>query len=131
MPNTISTICVVDDDPDIRESLRIFIEDEGYEVVEAEDGLTALDVLRASPTGKVVLLDLMMPRLDGVGVLRRVEAEPGALGRHAYIIITANRNTLSADARAVIERLHVPIVTKPFDLARVREAVERAADRLA
>jgi CheY-like chemotaxis protein len=131
MSNINSTICVVDDDPDIRESLRTFIEDEGYQVVEAEDGLVALEVLRASPMGKVVLLDLMMPRLDGVGVLRRVEAEPETLGRHAYIIITANRNTLSVDARKVIERLHVPIVTKPFDLARVREAVERAADRLA
>ena len=129
MPSQTSCVCVVDDDADIRESLRIFLEDEGYTVLEAADGLHCLELLRASDELCVVLLDLMMPRLDGAGVLQQVAAEPQTLGRHAYIVITANRYSAPDEARRLTRQLHIPIVTKPFDLVAVLDAVERAMDR--
>jgi two-component system, chemotaxis family, chemotaxis protein CheY len=58
---------VVDDDPDVRLSLADALEDEGYEVLTAQDGSAALDllVLGRDPPPDLILLDMMMPRMDG------------------------------------------------------------------
>jgi CheY-like chemotaxis protein len=58
-------ILLVDDDPDIRESLKGLLEDEGYSVKEAANGKEALDVLNATPIPCLILLDLTMPIMDG------------------------------------------------------------------
>ena len=63
------TILVVDDDASIRTMLAYLFEDDGYEVREASDGAEALDALEADPPDCMVL-DLMMPNVDGVGVLQ-------------------------------------------------------------
>ncbi|HEV2405990.1 MAG TPA: response regulator, partial [Ktedonobacterales bacterium] len=57
---------VVDDDVDTRDVVRLLLEDVGYVVSEAKDGEQALDMLRASDVPLVVLLDLDLPRIDGV-----------------------------------------------------------------
>ena len=62
---TCSGILIVDDDPDIRDSLKEVLEDEGYEVNGVANGREALDYLRKSPRPCVILLDLMMPVMDG------------------------------------------------------------------
>ena len=67
-------VLVVDDDTAIRQMLRLVLEDEGYAVREAMDGIEALAALRVSARPLVVLLDLMMPRLGGDGVLAAVTA---------------------------------------------------------
>src|SRR6516165_4584281 len=61
----VTQVLVVDDDDAIRETLRSVLEDAGYTVVEDHDGLAAVQRLRRSRTPMVVLLDLMMPGLDG------------------------------------------------------------------
>src|SRR5690349_16993945 len=58
-------VLVVDDDADIRETVSLILEDEGYEVQSAQDGAAALGVLRAGPLPDVILLDLMMPVMNG------------------------------------------------------------------
>ena len=60
-------ILIVDDDEEIRVTLRILFEDEGYNVREAPDGAVALAILRAVPYPLVVLTNHNMPRLDGSG----------------------------------------------------------------
>src|SRR5260221_5663693 len=62
-------ILVVDDDDAIRETLRFALEDAGYQVSEAAEGMAALRLLRATRDRMWVLLDLMMPGLDGAGEL--------------------------------------------------------------
>jgi CheY-like chemotaxis protein len=62
-------VLVVDDDVAIRHALRLLLEDEGLAVAEAADGRAALAILRAASDHYVVLLDQMMPQLDGFGVL--------------------------------------------------------------
>jgi len=58
-------VLVVEDDRDVRESLVAVLEDAGYRVMSAADGRAALDLLRAGPRPAVILLDLMMPVMDG------------------------------------------------------------------
>src|SRR5689334_9779114 len=69
-----TTVLVADDDPDLRETLRDILEAEQYGVLEAQNGIEALDLLRATSPPLVVLLDLHMPQLDGAGVLGVVAA---------------------------------------------------------
>lgn len=65
-------ILVVDDDPGVRESFRLILEDH-YDVIDAADGPQALDVLRASQVD-LVLLDIRLPEMDGIEVLERIKA---------------------------------------------------------
>ncbi|MBK7897142.1 MAG: response regulator [Candidatus Promineifilaceae bacterium] len=68
-----NSILLVDDEPNLRELLRHMLEIGGYEVVEAEDGLDALDRL-AERTPDLMILDVMMPYLDGVSLCKQLRA---------------------------------------------------------
>jgi two-component system, chemotaxis family, chemotaxis protein CheY len=65
-PSDCKTVLVVDDDRDIREVLTDALEAEGYRVVTAADGQEALDWLRSGARPCIILLDLMMPKMDGI-----------------------------------------------------------------
>lgn len=124
------TVLVVDDEQDIRAALRLILEDAGYRVIEAENGVRALDRLRMQPEGMVVLLDYMMPVLDGAGVLGTV-ANDGALARrHRYILMTAATKTFALAFAKLLGELGVPVMAKPFDLDRLVGMVAAAAARL-
>lgn len=124
-------VLIADDDSGIRESLRLILEDAGYQVDEAADGVQALDVLRASSRPMVVLLDLMMPKVDGAGVLGAVAADPKLAQQHAFILMTAARKTLGLAFARLMTDLHVPLLPKPFELDAVLETVAQAEARLA
>jgi two-component system nitrogen regulation response regulator NtrX len=70
-------ILVVDDEPDIRDALRMILEYEGYTVTTAADGPSALQEIESNPPG-AVLLDIKMPGMDGLQVLDRIRAREGA-----------------------------------------------------
>ena len=78
-------ILIVDDDTSIRETLRYVLEDAGYIVTEAQDGLQALEYLRKTPDPVIVLLDMMMPRLDGAGLLGTVAGDSRRLRRPLHL----------------------------------------------
>jgi CheY-like chemotaxis protein len=124
-------VLVVDDDESIRESLRLILEDSGYAVLEAADGLTALNILRATPHNMIVLLDLMMPRLDGAGVLAAVANDKRLAAQHRYILMTAGRRTLSLALVKLLADLSIPVLPKPFELDVVLDHVAQGAHRLA
>ena len=65
-----STVLVVEDDPDTRLTVRTLLEDEGLETVEAANGRIALDLLTAGLAPKLIVLDLVMPGMDGVELLK-------------------------------------------------------------
>src|SRR5215470_3941433 len=132
MPMGALRVCVlvVDDDWAIRETLRTALEEEGYAVTEAGDGARALELLYTSTLPCIVLLDLRMPVLDGPGVLAVVAADERLAARHAYVIITANLDTVPRARAALDGRLSVPVIPKPFDLEVVLAVVEQAVGEL-
>lgn len=83
------TILVVEDDFDVRESLKDTLEDEGYQVASAADGLEALEYLDANPPPALILLDWMMPRCDGAQFLARKQANP-TIAAIPVVLLTAD-----------------------------------------
>jgi CheY-like chemotaxis protein len=110
---------VVDDDPDIRDSLREVLEDEGYPVSCVGNGREALDHLQAaSPRPCVILLDLMMPVMDGWQFRKEQKKLAPELANIPLVVITATgKRPVLVDA--------AELVMKPLDLNRLFEAVER------
>jgi CheY-like chemotaxis protein len=85
------TVLIVDDDPAIRKMLVEVLQLEGYPIETAGDGREALDLLSRGG-GRVILLDLLMPVLDGRGVMAALRANPGERARHKVILVSAMPN---------------------------------------
>ena len=124
-------VLVVDDDQDIRDALRFILEDAGHEVLEASDGEAALQILRKSRSPLVVLLDLLMPHMNGIDTLRQVVADPPLKERHAYLLMTADNAILRQQADPLLAQVSAQVVGKPFDIDRLLEMVDSAARPLA
>lgn len=125
-----TTVLVVDDDKELRESLRMVLEDAGYGAVEAAGGAEALKTLRTSDERLVVLLDLIMPLMDGIELLQAVAADSPLAARHAYILLTADSRPLTGASAALLASLSVPMVHKPVDIDDLLSAVAQAASRI-
>jgi CheY-like chemotaxis protein len=123
-------VLVVDDDHDIRETLRLVLEDEGYEVSEAPDGAIALALLRLAEHPTIVLTNHNMPVLDGPGLLSFALSDPVLRSRHAFIYMTAANRIIAPDLAFTLNDLHAPVLRKPFDLKQLLDVVAQAARRL-
>jgi two-component system, OmpR family, response regulator ResD len=108
-------ILIVDDEPAIREVVGQYLELEGYVVMQAADGLEALRLAQASPPD-LVILDLMLPGIDGLDVCRRLRANS------AVPILMLTARTEDTDKFAGFEAGTDDYITKPF---RSREVVMR------
>jgi DNA-binding response OmpR family regulator len=106
-------VLLVDDEPDILLMLRMSFEDEGHEVVMAADGKMGLEKLDAERPD-VVVLDMMMPVVDGWGFLQ-------GRAERAYTVpvVVVSAKSDPADCRRALELGAVEYVTKPFDLDRL------------
>ena len=106
-----STVLVVEDDTDIRDNLKEFLEGEGFDVCTAKDGMQALDMLeQMEKLPSLCLLDLMMPVVDGKAFIKMAETRfEKQLKSMPIIIFTA----ASADE---VEKEGRVIIKKPFDL---------------
>lgn len=123
-------ICIVEDDPDIRDALRLLFEEAETTIEEAADGEAALNLLRTQAVPRVLLLDRAMPRLDGVGVLRALAQEPDLQRRTAILFMTARHAPPDAQLSALLATLGVETIMKPFDVDVMFISVERAWQRL-
>ncbi len=112
-------VLVVDDDADIRESLTLALELEGYEVAAARNGREAWDLLTAGEIPALVLLDLAMPVLDGGALLARIRADV-RLRALPVVILTAFSSLAAGVASLAQGCLH-----KPVDLVTVLSLVAR------
>jgi two-component system, OmpR family, response regulator MprA len=121
-------ILVVDDERAVRESLRRALELEGYEIELAGDGSEALSTLgRDEPQPDAVILDVLMPGVDGLEVCRRLRAA----GNHVPVLMLTARDEVE-NRVAGLDAGADDYVTKPFALeellARIRALLRRAAD---
>jgi CheY-like chemotaxis protein len=114
------TILVVDDDHDLRESLRDILEDEGFETLGACNGQEAIDLLKSDshPKPRVILLDIMMPAMTGLDVMDRLRRDI-KFGRTPIIFMTAFRTLVKTDEKS-------SVLYKPFSIDRVLAAIRRA-----
>ncbi len=121
-----ATILAVEDDPDIRELLAYAFGKEGWTLVEAESAEEGLKAARRAKPDLVVL-DVMLPGMDGLEALRRLKADPD-LARVPVILATARGE--ESDVVAGLELGADDYVTKPFSpkvlVARIRTALRRA-----
>ncbi len=119
------TILAVDDDPEVLGTLSRTLQREGFDVIRATAGIEALRILSERPTD-LVILDIMMPGLDGLGVCRRIRAD-SRYNHIAILFLTARGNT--DDVVAGLDAGGDDYVVKPFELpelvARVRALVRR------
>ena len=115
-------ILVVDDDPGVRESFRLILEDH-YEVVDVPDGPQALDVLRASQVD-LVLLDIRLPEMDGIEVLERIKALDESL---EVILVTAVKTVRTAVAAMKLGAFDY--LTKPFEEDELLALCTRALEK--
>jgi two-component system response regulator CpxR len=111
-------VLIVDDDPDIRETLRFVLEDAGYPVYCAENGKEALNVLAvaARPPG-LILLDLMMPVMSGDELLKALK-QVRALADIPVTIVTASG--------APLPPLATGLLKKPVDLDALLRIVQQS-----
>lgn len=114
-------LLVVDDDPDIRLLLRFELAAEGHDIVEAGNGQQALDLLE-SESIDLMLLDMMMPVLDGWAVLRAVDPATAP----PVVVITALASDGDRHVAELLELGAIDVIAKPFDpgwLVRLVDAV--------
>jgi DNA-binding response OmpR family regulator len=120
------TILIVDDEQHIIDLAKLYLEQEGYKTTSATDGKTALQkILHEKPS--LVVLDLMLPQMDGWEVCRRVRAESDV----PIIMLTARSDDI--DRIVGLELGADDYLTKPFNprelVARVRAILRRIAPR--
>lgn len=120
-----STVLVVDDEPDVRLVTRVILEAAGHDVREAESGEAALDALGAGDLPDVLLLDVRMPGIDGWEVLRHLRDQPGHLCDLPVVIFTADISAAEQAPVTFAEREF--FLGKPFDPDDLVDLVALAA----
>jgi CheY-like chemotaxis protein len=111
-------ILIVEDDAAIREALKQVLEEEGHEVLTAENGQQGLDILREQRGTVLVLLDLLMPVMNG-WQFRAEQQRHAVLANHPVIVMSATRNLVNSDIEADA------MLAKPIDLEVLLETVRQ------
>jgi CheY-like chemotaxis protein len=114
-----ATVLVVEDEADIMLTVRLALQGEGYQVIGAESGEEALAIFAERPPD-VTVLDVGLPGIDGLEVVRRLRANP--LLRSARVIVSSAH--ASGDVRRLTEALDCSAyITKPFSAQELRDTV--------
>lgn len=114
------TICLVDDEPGILKTLSELLEDEGYQVTSAKSGMDALDVIRQDPPD-LVFLDIWMPDLDGLEVLKRVRQQ----FPHMMVIVMSGHGSIETAVQATKLGAY-DYLEKPLDSEKITILVRNA-----
>jgi len=114
-------ILLADDEEDIKTTLRLFLEAKGYSVDTAYDGLDALDRVKTDKPA-LILLDIMMPLVDGIEVLKKIRSDPET-SDIKIIMLTA------ASTKEMIQRAEEAgsddYIVKPFDYSTLESKIKK------
>ena len=116
-------VLVIDDEPDVLLLCRVNLRHEGHEVLEAPDGATGLALAAESPPD-VVVLDLMMPSIDGYGVLAALR---GSASTEGVPVLVLSAKAQAAERRRALESGGDVFLAKPFAPDRLGEMVKELA----
>jgi len=114
------TILTVDDSASVRQMVRFTLSEAGYSVLEAVDGADAL-VKLAEPVN-LVITDLNMPNLDGIGLIRRVRANPACKGIPIIMLTTESQEARKQEGKAAGA---TGWIVKPFTTQQLLAVVKR------
>ncbi len=118
-------LLIADDEPSVRALVHLTLEGEDDTILEAADGVEALEVARAW-TPDLILLDIMMPRLDGVEVCRRLKSDPSTSG---MVIVMLTAQAQERDRDRGYQAGADGYLTKPFSPLALLDMVERVRER--
>lgn len=118
--DVLGPVLVVDDDPDIREIIELALSSNGYRVVTANDGRACLRRLREPERPCIVLLDMMMPDMNGWEVCEAI-AKDASLASIPVLILTGNSQLRETHLGSV------PILRKPIELKALLAAIAQHA----
>jgi two-component system, chemotaxis family, chemotaxis protein CheY len=113
-------VLLVDDDPDLREALQLVLEMNGYAVQVARDGADALARLSEAPLPSVVLLDVMMPGMNGVEFRERQRADPRL--RDLPVVLLTGAGPRAVDPALIDGAV---VLRKPFDFDQLFSLLDR------
>lgn len=120
-------ILVVDDDPDMRDAITIILESRGYQIVTAQDGVEALANLKAEKPD-LMMLDLLMPKMDGWGVLKELQDARWSKYRVPILILSSVREDASRRRYELETTVTLEVddyIEKPIAPALLLERVEK------
>lgn len=112
-------ILIVEDDRDIQDNLKFFLETEGFPVVSAMNGQEAIDYLRSGEPIRLILLDLMMPIMDGYEFLAATLRDEAIVLRRAPIVLVS----AVPDIEKIARQYGLRYLKKPINLDRLLAAI--------
>lgn len=121
MSDTKATILLADDEEDIKAILQMFLESNGYKVLTAFDGLDALQQIKDT-LPDLVLMDIMMPVVDGIEVTRQIKADD-ATKHIPVIMLTAAAQSVMVER--AMEAGAADYVAKPFEPEKLQATIEK------
>ena len=123
------SLLIIEDDQRLAQMVSDYLRQSGFQVAHAPNGQSGLDRVTGSPPPDLVILDLMLPDLDGLEVCRRIRALPGPLGLTPVLMLTAKGDPM--DRVVGLELGADDYMPKPFEprelLARIRAVLRRHA----
>ena len=118
------TILTVDDSRTMRDMLKLALCDAGHTVIQADDGVHGVEVLRDAGLVDVIITDINMPRMDGFGFIDQVRRDPR---NRAIPILVLTTETEPAKKQRARDAGATGWIVKPFDPAKLLAAVRRVA----
>lgn len=112
------TVMIAEDDPSTRRLYRFLLANSGYKVVEAEDGLTALELLKGTPC-QLLITDMNMPRIGGLELVRQLRQQNFSI----YVIMVTAFSTPETEKQAMKVGVN-EYLTKPFEYEELERRVQ-------
>lgn len=117
-------VLTVDDSRTMRDMLRLALSEAGHTVVQADDGIHAVEILGQTPTVDVIITDINMPRMDGYGFIDHVRRDPRNKVTPILVLTTESEAAKKQRAR---DAGATGWIVKPFDPTKLLAAIRRVS----
>ncbi len=123
-----ATVLIAESDPGLRHLFQSLLRHQ-YAIDEVTSATGALQILRGSAKPMIVIWDLWLSDVPGSRLLDAIEHEP-AVSRHAFLLLTANLESITPAQRQRLQRLQSPLIRLPFSVDTILEHLAQAQQRI-